>query len=204
MDSDVNKYDLNHRVTHHPVMSDEEWEQSYWSAWEWFYSPEHMETIMRRAAACGLSVGKVMFMMLWFFFSIRYDRVHPLESGYFRLKYRRDRRPNLPRENPLTFYPRYAWETVRSHFWMAYWILRMNRVRGRIKADQARQHYTDLALAGHEGEFDALSLFTETRGGLGAVAKKRQETAARTAVRTNAAALSKPAAARPPGARSAL
>src|SRR5262249_58238880 len=98
----------------------------------------------------------------------------------------------------LTFYPRYAWETVRSHFWMAYWILRMNHVRRRIKADQARKQYTDLALAGQEGEFDALSLFTETRGGLGAVAKKRQEAAPRTPARTSAAALSKPAVAGPP------
>ena len=139
MDPDMNKYDLNHRVVHHPTMSDAEWEDAYWSAWEWFYSPEHMETIMRRAAACGLSVGKVMFMMLWFFFSIRYDRVHPLESGYFRLKFRRDRRPTMPARAPLVFYPRYAWETVRSHFWMGYWILKMNRVRWRIKADAGAQ-----------------------------------------------------------------
>lgn len=76
-----------------------------------------------------------MFMMLWFFFSIRYDRVHPLESGYFRLKFRRERRPTLPRESMLVFYPRFAWDTVRSHFWMGYWILRMNSVRRRIHAD---------------------------------------------------------------------
>ena len=184
MDPDMNKYDLNHRVVHHPVMSDAEWEDAYWSAWEWFYSPEHMETVMRRGAACGLSVGKVMFMMLWFFFSIRYDRVHPLESGYFRLKFRRDRRPTMPRENALVFYPRFAWETVRSHFWMGYWILKMNRVRWRIKADTKRKQYTDLSLSTqNEGEFDALSLFTETRGGQGAVAKKRQQAAARAAVR---------------------
>jgi hypothetical protein len=187
MDPDMNKYDLNHRVVHHPTMSDAEWEDAYWSAWEWFYSPEHMETIMRRSAACGMSVGKVMFMMLWFFFSIRYDRVHPLESGYFRLKFRRDRRPTMPRESALVFYPRYAWETVRSHFWMGYWILKMNRVRWRIKADSARKQYSDLSLSKQEeGEFDALSLFTETRGGQGAVAKKRQEAAARAAVRAGA------------------
>jgi hypothetical protein len=166
-------------------MSDAEWEDAYWSAWEWFYSPEHMETIMRRAAACGLSVGKVMFMMLWFFFSIRYDRVHPLESGYFRLKFRRDRRPSLPRESMLVFYPRFAWETVKSHFWMAYWILRMNSVRRRIKGDARRREYTDLALsaAKDQQEFEALSLFTETRGGQGAVAKKMREAAARAALR---------------------
>ncbi len=60
---------------------------------------------MRRAAACGLSAGRVMFMMLWFFYSFRYENVHPLESGYFRLKFRRDRRSGLPRESMLAFYP---------------------------------------------------------------------------------------------------
>jgi hypothetical protein len=189
MDPDMNKYDLNHRVVHHANMSDAEWEDAYWSAWEWFYSPEHMETIMRRAASCGLSVGKVMFMMLWFYFSIRYDRVHPLESGYFRLKFRRDRRPTLPRESMLVFYPRFAWDTVRSHFWMGYWILRMNSVRRRIHADVARRQYTDLALSTTSGkqEFDALSLFTETRGGQDAVAKVRRESAARAALRAGRA-----------------
>jgi hypothetical protein len=108
----------------------------------------------------------------------------------------------MPRENPLIFYPRYAWETLRSHFWMAYWILRMNHVRRRIKKDQQRKQYVDLALAGQEGEFDALSLFTETRGGRGAVAKKRQEAAARAAVRAGAPAGAQPTLAALPRARS--
>ena len=70
---------------------------------------------------------------------------------------------------------------------MGYWILKMNRVRWRIKADAARKQYSDLSLSKQEeGEFDALSLFTETRGGQGAVAKKRQEAAARAAVRAGA------------------
>lgn len=29
MDPDMNKYDLNHRVTHHPTMSDDEWDRAY-------------------------------------------------------------------------------------------------------------------------------------------------------------------------------
>jgi Radical SAM superfamily len=185
MDPDMNKYDLNHRVAHHATMSDAEWEDAYRSAWEWFYSPAHMETVMRRAAACGLSVGKVMFMMLWFFFSIRYDRVHPLEGGYFRLKFRRDRRPGLPIESLLIFYPRFAWETIRSHFWMAYWFLRMNNVRRRIRADVRSRQFSDqsLASAQDQQECDALSLFTETRGGQEAVAKMQREAAAREALR---------------------
>lgn len=192
MDPDMNKYDLNHRVVHHAAMSDAEWESAYRSAWEWFYSPEHMETVMRRAAACGLAVGKVMFMMLWFFFSVRYDRVHPLEGGYFRLKFRRDRRPGLPRESILTFYPRFGWATMRSHFLMAYWLLRMNRVRRRICADVTRRQFTDQSLTSalDEEECDALSLFTETRGGQVAVAKMRSEAAARAALRERRATVS--------------
>ena len=33
MDPDLNKYDLNHRVVHHPKMSDAEFEQTYRDAW---------------------------------------------------------------------------------------------------------------------------------------------------------------------------
>ena len=51
MDGDLNKYDLNHRVTHHPRMSDAEWEAAYREAWHSYYTPEHMETVIRRAAA---------------------------------------------------------------------------------------------------------------------------------------------------------
>ena len=33
MDPDLNKYDLHHRVVHHPKMSDAEYEQTYRDAW---------------------------------------------------------------------------------------------------------------------------------------------------------------------------
>src|ERR1700739_4244951 len=48
MDPDMNKYDLNHRVSHHPKMSDEEWEDAYHSAWRASYSPAPIPTIFGR------------------------------------------------------------------------------------------------------------------------------------------------------------
>jgi hypothetical protein len=51
MDPDLNKYDLNNRVTHHPVMSDEDWDGAYRAAWQSFYGFEHIRTILRRTAA---------------------------------------------------------------------------------------------------------------------------------------------------------
>jgi hypothetical protein len=180
MDPDMNKYDTNHRVVHHPAMSDAEWEEAFQLAWSEYYTPQHMETVMRRAVACGMTASKVMMMMLWFFFAVRYDKVHPLEGGYFRLKYRRDRRPSFARESMLAFYPRYAFETLRAHFWMGYWLVRMAIVRRRINRDLDRKAYADLALQeGAADELDELTLFTGTRGGSQAVVKKRAEDAAR-------------------------
>jgi hypothetical protein len=184
MDRDMNRYDTNHVVTDHPRMSREELQDAYQSAWDWFFTPEHITTVMRRASACGVSAGKIMFMMLWFFFSIRYARVHPLDGGYFRLRFRTDRRPTLPRENPLVFYPRYLAEIVQNHFWMGYWLVRMGILRERIRRDKNARDYTDLALTPpDEEEFADLALFGTTRGGTAAVAKKQREDTARASLR---------------------
>ena len=61
MDPDLNKYDLNHRVTHHPIMSDAAWEKVYFDSWRQFYTPKHVETVLRRDAARGkrTSVGRI-------------------------------------------------------------------------------------------------------------------------------------------------
>jgi hypothetical protein len=48
MDGDFNKYDLNHRVAHHPLMSDLEWEEAYQAAHRSFYSHDHMATVFQR------------------------------------------------------------------------------------------------------------------------------------------------------------
>ena len=54
----MNKYDLEHVVTGHPTMSKAEWERAYRLAWETYYTPEHMETVMRRAVATGISPAR--------------------------------------------------------------------------------------------------------------------------------------------------
>jgi hypothetical protein len=93
MDPDLNKYDLNHAVAHHPKMTKEEWEGAYKDAWKTYYSMEHIDTVLRRAAATRNSVGKTMFLLNWFWGSIAIEDLHPLEVGFIRRKHRRDRRP---------------------------------------------------------------------------------------------------------------
>ena len=48
MDADLNKYDLEHVVTDHPKMTRAELEAIYQEAWSLYYTPEHIETLLRR------------------------------------------------------------------------------------------------------------------------------------------------------------
>jgi Radical SAM superfamily len=181
MDPDMNKYDLNHRVSHHPRMSDAEWEDAYRAAWAAYYTPEHVRTILRRSAACRLGrPGTTLTTILWFYLMIAFEGVHPLEGGALRLKFRRDRRHGMRRENPLVFYPRYVGGTLVKAW--RYW-----RVYKRFKAtlDETlgasdRWTYTDLAIAPpRSDEFDALDLYHATSGGEAALARMRRDDAIR-------------------------
>jgi len=182
MDPDLNKYDLNHVTAKHPLMSKEEWERAYRLAWETYYTPEHMETVMRRAEAHGISAGKLMFLLIWFYGCITVERIHPLEGGFFRLKFRRDRRPGLPIESPFLFYPRYGWEFLTKHLRLLRLIWMTGRMRARIKRDPNRRDYKDLSLSPvTEEQFDRLEMFTVTGAAKAAVDKKRRQDAQRAA-----------------------
>jgi hypothetical protein len=92
MDADLNKYDLNNRVTHHPVMSDDDWDDAYRAAWQSFYSLDHVRTILRRAAAHPQGRPQTtLTTFLWFKLMTMFEGVHPLEGGAFRRKSRRRR-----------------------------------------------------------------------------------------------------------------
>jgi radical SAM superfamily enzyme YgiQ (UPF0313 family) len=93
LDADMNRYDANHVCTTHPRMSRQEWEQAYRLAWQRYYTMEHIETVLRRVASVGANASNALFLMTWFKGSNDFEGVHPLEGGFLRLKFRRDRRP---------------------------------------------------------------------------------------------------------------
>jgi len=146
LDPDLNKYDLEHVTTTHPKMTTAQWEQLYRDAWSAYYSPEHIETVMRRAAATGINAGNMLFLLLWYYTCIQLEKVDPLEGGYLRRKYRKDRRPTLPVESALVFYPRYVADLVSKHVKLARLVWRFGLYRRRLKRDPSAGDYTDLAL----------------------------------------------------------
>lgn len=172
MDPDMNKYDLNHWVMKHPNMDHETFLKAYESMWDAYYTPEHIETIMRRAMVTGMSAGNIMFLTLWFYLNFKLEGVHPVDGGYFRLKSRKGRRSGMPIENPLVFYPKYGWQIISKHARAVPLIIKLLKARRRIKRDPERKNYTDLALTPPEGaETEVLAMFNDTRGGQKEVAR---------------------------------
>ena len=146
LDPDLNKYDLEHVTTTHETMTMQQWRAAYDQAWDIFYSPEHIRTVMRRAAATGINAGNMMFLLQWYWTCEKLEKVHPLQGGYLRRKSRKDRRPGLPLENPLIFYPRYVFELVSKHVRLAAEIIRFGWFRYQLKRDPEAKNYMDVAL----------------------------------------------------------
>ncbi|HEY1260945.1 MAG TPA: radical SAM protein, partial [Stellaceae bacterium] len=60
MDPDMNKYDLEHVTTGHQSMTATDWQRIYRKAWDLYYSPDHIETILRRAKASGIKPVRLL------------------------------------------------------------------------------------------------------------------------------------------------
>jgi len=178
LEQDMNRYDVVHVTTPHPVMSDAELLGIYHRAWDLYYSPAHVETVLRRSKAWGYDPRNMMWKLISFHIPPLLEKVHPLEGGVFRRKHRRDRRHGMPLENPLVFYAKYAWEIVAKHARFLPIYLRYRRTLARVMKDS--MPYTDTAMTPVKaGEYEELDLFKSTHGGKVAVEKLRKRAAAR-------------------------
>jgi radical SAM superfamily enzyme YgiQ (UPF0313 family) len=175
LDPDMNNYDLQHVCADHPDMTKEEWERIYREAWDIYYSPEHVETVLRRSVAWGYKPGEMLAKLYAFYAPILYEKMHPLEGGMLRRKYRTDRRPGFPIENPLLFYPKTAWEFVAKYAGAyLFYQRRYKRILKQVLADPNAENYTDIAMTPvEEGEEEHLEIFTATVSAQEFVKKRR-------------------------------
>ncbi|WHO71707.1 radical SAM protein [Rhizobium sp. BT03] len=175
MNADLNIYDVEHVCTAHPKMSKQEWEDIYHEAWSLYYSPKHMKTLLRRAVATGVPLARLVKVLVSFATTVPLENVHPLQSGLLRLKTPSERRPELPRENPLVFWPRFAWETFRKHASLAGTIIGLTISAFLISREAKSKTYMDQALTPvADDEEETLNLFTKTAGGAAAVSHVRK------------------------------
>ena len=145
-----------------------------------------METVARRHAR--LPDGRPHKMLQYINeFRMLYanEKVHTLEGGVIRRKRRRSRRPTLPRESVLAFYPKFAAESARKLFNYWWGFRQQKAVLKRVLSDPARYRYEDQATRPlSRDELDALDLIHGTRGGVAAVEKQHKQEAIFEAVRT--------------------
>jgi hypothetical protein len=175
MDPDMNKYELEHVVTGHPKMTREEWQGAYRSAWDIFYTDDHLETIMRRAAATGINLRSLMPILMWFSSAVMIEGVHPLQWGIFRVKYREDRRSTFPIEPRLSFYANAVQETTRKAVKLVRRWRHLKRIVAKIEADPHAKLYMDAALTPvAEEDAEHMDLYTQSEGVRAAVKHERR------------------------------
>ena len=172
LDPDLNKYDLEHVTARHAVMTTEQWEKIYIEAWKTFYTTEHMKTVMRRSVATGSNPGNMLLLLSWYWGCIELERIHPLQGGYLRRKYRRERRPTLPLENPLAFYAKYVADLVWKHVRLGQQIWTLGMFRHDLKRDPRAKEYSDLALTPVVAEdFESYEMFANSEAARSEAAK---------------------------------
>ena len=176
LDPDMNFYDSAHVTAPHARMSAEEWRRAYEDAWAAYYTPEHVARMLRRVRQWGYSVSKTRWMMFTFAFASQVEKMHPLESGMFRRKYRRDRRRGLALENPLVFYPRYAWETAVKAVGALRLLAKFQLLYRRTMREEIGDAGNDVAMQPVcDSEMDEIGLFTVSDAARSAVAQSRKK-----------------------------
>jgi hypothetical protein len=101
------------------------------------------------------------------------EDMHPLQWGIFRLKYRRDRRSDLPLESPITFYARYAAEIARKLVVVAKRWRHLKSIVRKVEADPDAKLYKDEALTPvAEEDSDHMELYTQNEAARVAVERE--------------------------------
>ncbi len=170
MDSDLNKYDLEHVVCDHPKMSRDVLQAVYEEAWARYYTPEHIETLLRRAAVTNVPMMSLAKVLIQFSTMMQLEKVHPLQSGLIRMKHPSERRPGLSKKGRPAFYLGYWRDLLVRNGRFVITIWRILALKRRIERDPNYRFYTDQALTpvldDEETTFDYL---TKTEGAKGAI-----------------------------------
>jgi radical SAM superfamily enzyme YgiQ (UPF0313 family) len=173
IDTDLNKFDLEHVVCDHPKMSRKEWQETYHLAFKTYYTDDHMKTVIRRAAAGGPRVDTITFLLVTFWAASTLYKIYPLEAGLFRRRIRRDRRPTLPIENPFVFYPRETGVFIWKHAKIVAKLAKMWLFMRSVLADPNAKSYTDEALR-IANDYDHQEMFELSDGARAAAAKAKR------------------------------
>ncbi|WP_432695695.1 B12-binding domain-containing radical SAM protein [Marinobacterium sp. YM272] len=173
MDPDLNKYDLTHRVIHHPNMSDEEFDKLYVEAWDRYYTKEQMETVLKRMFALKSNLRLITVeRLIGFGVVTRVNNLRSYDMGLFRRKNRLARRKGFAKEPFLSFHMRNTYQSLRNVSIIYSSYRKLYKLMRRLDSDPKKLEYTDTAITWpNDDEMEVLQMYTDTQGGKGAVEK---------------------------------
>ncbi len=111
MDSDFNTYDSAHVAVAPERMTREQLMDAYRKAWEQFYSTEHMVNVLKIWRHDWRYFWDRVFFFAWYLYASRVERLHPMNCGFWTVRYRRDRRAGFPLE---AFFP-FWWSRLKAN-----------------------------------------------------------------------------------------
>jgi len=104
LDDDFNRYDSAHVAVKPERMSPDELMEAYHNAWEQFYSTEHMVNILKLWRDDHYYYKERLSFFMWYLYSSRIERLHPMNCGFWTVRRRNDRRSGLPQEGIVPFW----------------------------------------------------------------------------------------------------
>lgn len=176
LDPDLNRYDLEHTTCEHPTMPAEVWQQTYRDIWDWYYTDDHVETLMRRNVAYGIKPVRVWRLCLQIYGAMRFEGVHPQQCGYIRYKDRRQRRPGFRRLPAVLHYPCFVLESLVKYARFGLYGWKIHNLRKKIQKDPQGAEYTDFAIQPvTDAENEDLEIFNLNDAAKQAVAKAKRQ-----------------------------
>lgn len=103
MDADFNTYDSAHVAVAPERMQRAELMGAYRNAWDRFYSTEHMVSVLKTWRHNWTHYWNRLFFFAAYLYASRIERLHPMNCGFWTVRYRNDRRSGFPRESSLSF-----------------------------------------------------------------------------------------------------
>jgi radical SAM superfamily enzyme YgiQ (UPF0313 family) len=175
LEPDLNKYDLTNVCADHAKMSRQEWQSIYQEAWGLYFTYDHARTLIRRSVASGLPTASLCKILFNFMLSPVWEKVHPIESGFFRRRHRSERRPGLPRESVFLFWLHYLAENAGKFGAMVRIVGWLTWTAWRVSRDPNAKAYTDQALAPVvDDDETSLEMLTKTAGARAAISHQKK------------------------------
>ena len=175
MDSDLNKYDSFQPVKDHPNISRKKLLELYKYAWKKFQSNENIKKILTNSHP--QNYYSALGNLIWYKHAIDIDDQHPMISGFFRIKDRKNRRPGFAREPFFRFHWQRIKERIKKiklyiqfikdieEIWLATrpraeWEIKVVNELKKIKSDlKGRIHLKDLFTAFRQAGLKRPSVF---------------------------------------------